>query len=138
MIRIQTGSLWPKFEITFFIPDMEENRNWVDVESFDNSGNTMSKSRSYLDGLGRGTQQQAIDITNGNVLALLPAACPEIFRTAFSGIFKHNIVVIAVRLMVWLVIKSQNLYDVFFLTFLKISTGIPLLVLGSGPDGTQN
>jgi RHS repeat-associated protein len=59
----------PKFEITFFIPDMEENRNWVDVESFDNSGNTMSKSRSYLDGLGRGTQQQAIDITNGNVLA---------------------------------------------------------------------
>ncbi len=59
----------PKLEITFYIPDNEETRNWVNVESFDNNGNVMTQSRSYTDALGRSTQQQSLDIENSNVLA---------------------------------------------------------------------
>lgn len=59
----------PKLEISFYIPANEETRNWTTVETFDNNGNLMSQSRSYVDALGRSTQQQSLDIENSNVVA---------------------------------------------------------------------
>ena len=59
----------PKLVVTFYIPDGEETRNWTNEEIFDNNGNVVSQSRTYIDAIGRTTQEQALDIENNNVLA---------------------------------------------------------------------
>lgn len=84
----------PKLEISFYIPGNEETRNWVTVESFDNNGNVMSQTRSYSDALGRSTQQQNLDIENGNVLAsqsVFDAFGRPVIQTLAAPVFQGGI-----------------------------------------------
>lgn len=68
--------------------------NWTDVKSFDNNGNVMSQSRTYMDALGRTIQQQFLDISKSNVLANQPvfdAFGRPVLQTLSAPLFQNAI-----------------------------------------------
>ncbi len=62
-----TASQRPKLSITYYIPDTDIN--WTMTETWDGNGTLVGTSKSYSDNLGRTTQSQVKNFTDGLIVA---------------------------------------------------------------------
>jgi len=55
-----------------FTAECNDNVNWTEESGFDQNGQTISRSRTYIDGLGNQLQSQSMDYLSGKVWATQP------------------------------------------------------------------
>ncbi|MGB3080632.1 MAG: RHS repeat-associated core domain-containing protein [Saprospiraceae bacterium] len=86
--------LLPFVTILFISWGSNAQNNWSEVISFNNNGNVLSQTRTYIDGIGRTIQQQSTDNANNNVLASQPvfdAFGRPVLQTLSAPLFQNSI-----------------------------------------------